>query len=233
MTRSLHLLSGGAAQGLVQAVRAGFERAHGCALQGRYGAVGAMQEALLAGDPCDLVILSQALVDGLVAQGRLDGASRTVLGRVHTGIAVPSGRAHPDVSTPPALRAALLAAEAIHFPDPVKATAGIHFARVLGELGIAEAVATRLRPHPNGNAAMAAMAAGGQPGAIGCTQRTEILFTAGVEWVGALPAPHGLATVYCGAVGRMAQEPGLANALLALLAEPASQAQRAAAGFED
>ena len=104
MTRSLHLLSGGAAQGLVQALRAPFEQAHACALQGRYGAVGAMQEALLAGDPCDLVILSQALVDGLVAQGRLEAATRTPLGRVHTGIAVPAGTPHPDVSTPAGLR---------------------------------------------------------------------------------------------------------------------------------
>ncbi|MFO1328234.1 MAG: substrate-binding domain-containing protein [Rubrivivax sp.] len=233
MTATLHLLSGGAAQGLVQALRADFERAQGCVLHGRYGAVGAMQEALLAGEACDLVILSRLLVDGLVAQGRLRADTVTSLGRVPTGIAVPAGQAHPDVSTPAALRSALLAAEAIHFPDPVKATAGIHFARVLGELGIAEAVASRLRPHPNGNTAMAAMAAGGQPGAVGCTQRTEILFTAGVEWVGALPAPHDLATLYCGAVSGSAREPALARVLLAQLADPALQAQRRAAGFED
>lgn len=233
MTRSLHLLSGGAAQGLVHAVRAGFERENACTIQGRYGAVGAMQDALLAGDPCDAVILSQALVDALIRQGRLQADSRTPLGRVQTGIAVPAGQPHPDVSSPQALRQALLAAEVVHFPDPVKATAGIHFARVLGELGIAEALATRLRPHPNGNTAMAAMAAGGQPLALGCTQMTEILFTAGVEWVGALPAPHALATVYCAAVSSHAAEPGMARALLARLSDPALRELRAGAGFED
>ena len=32
------------------------------ALKGRFGAVDAMQEALRAGEPCDLVILTQALM---------------------------------------------------------------------------------------------------------------------------------------------------------------------------
>ena len=48
-TLTLNFLSGGAAQGLVQALQPAFEAEHGLRLQGRFGAVGAMKEALLAG----------------------------------------------------------------------------------------------------------------------------------------------------------------------------------------
>jgi molybdate transport system substrate-binding protein len=54
------------------------------------------------------------------------------------------------------LRAALLAADAIYMPDPQLATAGIHFKKVMQQLGIEDTVAARVRPHPNGNAAIAA-----------------------------------------------------------------------------
>ena len=39
------------------------------------------------------------------------------------------------------------------------------------------------------------------PGAVGCTQVTEILYTPGVDLVGPLPAEFTLATMYSVAVG--------------------------------
>ena len=65
----------------------------------------------------------------------------------------------PRSATPPSLRAALLAADEIHFPDPAQATAGIHFAKVMRELGVWSRGPGRLRPAPNGATAMRALAA--------------------------------------------------------------------------
>jgi hypothetical protein len=59
--------------------------------------------------------------------------------------------------------------------------------KVLHGLGIAETVASKLRPFPNGNTAMNAMAACEDPHVIGCTQVTEILITQGVDLVANLP----------------------------------------------
>ncbi len=42
----------------------------------------------------------------------------------------------------------LLVARGIYFPDPVKATAGIHFMSVLKRLGIDAELASRLQPFP-------------------------------------------------------------------------------------
>ena len=59
--KQLHLISGGAAQGLVAAVGDGFAAEHGVTPVGTFGAVGLMKDKLLAGAPCDVVILTAAL----------------------------------------------------------------------------------------------------------------------------------------------------------------------------
>jgi molybdate transport system substrate-binding protein len=110
-TTTLNFLCAGAAQGLVKALQDRFTADTGAALAGRFGAVGAMKEALLAGEPCDVMIVAEAMIDALCTDGRLRADTRTPLGRVRTGIAVCSGSPRPDVATPEALKAALLAAD--------------------------------------------------------------------------------------------------------------------------
>jgi molybdate transport system substrate-binding protein len=151
---------------------------------------------------------------------------------VRTGVAVRHGTPHPDVATPEALRAALLAADAIYFPDPERATAGIHFMKVLRELGIDAALRERLRPHPNGATAMRELAAATSAQPIGCTQVTEILYTPGVERVAVLPQRFELATTYTAAVTTRAADPALAERFVALLGGVDTRALRAAGGFE-
>jgi molybdate transport system substrate-binding protein len=230
--KTLNFLCAGAAQGVVRALQAGFEAEQGIGLQGRFGAVGAMKEALLAGEPCDLMVTTEAMVDALVAQGRLRGDARAPMGRVHTGVAVRRGEPLPDVTTPAALRAALLAADAIYFPDPLRATAGIHFASVMKQLGIHDELEPRFRTYPSGAIAMRELAASPAPRLIGCTQVTEIHYTDGVALGGLLPPGFELGTVYVAAVSANAAQPELAAQLMALLTGPASLALRTASGFE-
>ena len=68
---------------------------------------------------------------------------------------------------------------------------------------------------------------------IGCTQVTEINYTAGVELVAPLPARFELATVYTAAVGAQAAEPMLAARFIAMLAGADAQSLRLAGGFEN
>jgi len=228
----LRLLSGGAAQAVVTALAPPFRAETGYDIQGDFGAVGAMKEKLLGGFSADLVILTRALVDELAASGRVVAASRADLGTVRTGIAVKHGEPPPDISGANPLREALRAARGIYFPDPERATAGIHFIHVLNTLGIRAEVAPRLRPYPNGTTAMRELARAHEPGLIGCTQVTEIRATPGVVFVGALPPPFELATVYTAAVCARTKEPDAAARFVALLTGEASRAQRERAGFE-
>ncbi len=228
----LHILSAGAAQGLVEGLRGAIYSETGRTVQGQFGAVGLMRDRLLEGASCDVLILTQALIEELAAAGRVQPLSARPLGRVRTAIAVKAGELAPRVDTPEALKAALLAARGIYFPDPLKATAGIHFMSVLQRLGIAERVAPALRPYPNGATAMKELAAASGPGLIGCTQVTEILYTPGVQLVANLPSEFELATVYMAAVAAKSEQPQAARLVVELLAGARSAALRQSCGFQ-
>jgi molybdate transport system substrate-binding protein len=228
----LTILSGGAANGLVAALSARFKAETGADIDGTFGAVGAMRDKSIGGARADMLILTSALIAELTTAGHVAAGSAADLGAIATGVAVRSGDPPPPIGDADALRAALRAADGIYFPDPRLATAGIHFAKVLERLGIANEVAPRLRTFPNGQTAMAALAAqqGGRP--IGCTQVTEILNTTGVALVGKLPPEFALATVYTVGICAKAQSPDLARRFAAMLTGDASRDLRRKLGFD-
>ena len=116
--------------------------------------------------------------------------------------------------------------------DPQLATAGIHFMKVLTALGLHERKAAQFRVYPNGATAMGEMAKSNEPGLIGCTQVTEINYTAGVDLVANLPTEFELATDYTLGVCSSATEPALAQQLSDMLCGSASEAIRRQGGFE-
>jgi molybdate transport system substrate-binding protein len=206
----LHILSGGAAQGLVHALAPKFKTETGCDIDGTFGAVGAMREKLLAGAPADIVILTRALVKDLEDSGQVLPGSATDIGIVRTAGAVRQGDPAPAIGDVAAVRDALLAADGIYVPDLKLSTAGIHFGGMLESLGIRAQADKHLRVFPSGNIAMRELAsAGGRP--IGCTQVTEILNTPGVTLVGPLPKALELATVYTAGICRQTHMADLAR----------------------
>jgi molybdate transport system substrate-binding protein len=229
--KTIRILSGGAAQGLVEALRPSFEASTGCKIDGVFGAVGAMRSRLLAGEPADIMILSRALIDGLARDGHVVAQSAKDIGAVQTAIAVRSGDPLPAVGSAAELRAALLAADAIHFPDPEQSTAGIHFAKVLRDLGIRDAITQRLRPAANGATAMRALAASKSRQPLGCTQATEIIATPGIVLAAPLPPGCDLATVYCCAIAAKAGAPVEAAEFMAMLSGEPGRDSRRQLGF--
>ena len=227
----VNVLSGGAAAAVVKGVQAQFERETGARINGSFSAVGEMRDKLVAGAPCDVLILTQPLITQLIASGHVVQGSARSLGLVKTGVAVKAGSKHPPIANREELAAAFRAATAIYHPDPEKATAGIHFMNVLKALGLDQELKARLRPYPNGATAMGEMAKSGEPNPIGCTQETEINYTPGVERVGSLPKEFELATDYTLGICRQAQQPELARKLAGLLAGPASEEIRRQGGF--
>lgn len=228
---SLFMLSAGAAQSLVMAVESQFQANHGLQLRASFGAVGAMQERL-ASNPCDVLILTQKMIQEGLDDGSVLAGSARPLGQVMTGVAVKTGEAAPDVSTPDALSAALRAASAIYMPDQHKSTAGIHFMKVLTELGLDRELADRLRPYANGATALTAMAKSAEQGLIGCTQVTEILLIEGISLIGNLPPALALASVYTAAVSANATKPEAAALLIEMMTGKAQAEARQSCGFE-
>lgn len=232
MTQPIAALCAGASQGLVTSIAERLRRELGVHTTGRFGAVGAMKEAFVAGEDCDFMILTDAMIRAMVADGQLRADTVTPLGSVRTGVAVPVGRALPDVSTAEALASVFTRASSLWIPDTVKSTAGIHMRKVINALGLAASMEPKLREFPNGATAMRAMAESGDPAAIGCTQVSEILFTSGVALVGPLPKVFELGTVYSAAVSSRAANAAIAQSVIALLASESSAALRSQCGFE-
>jgi molybdate transport system substrate-binding protein len=142
------------------------------------------------------------------------------VGRVETAIAVRAGDPLALVHDAASLREVLLGADAIFVPDTKASTAGIHVAKILQQLGIADDVADRLRIHPNGATAMRHLADSDATRPIGCTQSTEIISTKGVTLSGSLPRGCDLST-------------GHARVLIDLLSGADQGKLRERAGFLD
>ena len=228
---NLNILSGGAAQGLVASLAPQFKQLTGFDISGEFGAVGAMAEKLRQGTPTDIVILTAAIVKKLAEEHRVEPGSIADVGLVETAVAVRAGDPKVTVGDEASLRATLLAADAIFVPDIEASTAGIHVAKVLQRLGIADEIAARLNIHPNGATAMRHLAVSEAARPIGCTQSTEIISTPGVVLSGSLPPGCELATMYTAAVTTQAAHAEQARALIGLLTAAGHRELRARAGF--
>jgi molybdate transport system substrate-binding protein len=230
---ALNILSGGAAQGLVASLAPKFKSRTDFNIEGEFGAVGAMAEKLRNGTPADIVILTATIVAALAEEKFVDRASIADIGMVETAVAVRTVDSQVSVNDAAGLRDAFLAADAIFVPDTKASTAGIHVAKVLGQLGIANEVAARLRIFPNGATAMRHLATSDALKPIGCTQSTEIISTDGVMLSGSLPPGCELSTMYTAAVTARAANAWQAQTLIGLLTDADRRELRARAGFLD
>lgn len=228
---TVRILSGGAAQGLVGSVAPAFEAETGFDIEGEFGAVGAMTEKLRKGAPTDMVILTAAIIGELAEEKLVIRASIKDIGLVETALAVRASDPRISVADAAGLRDAFLASDAIYVPDTKASTAGIHVAKVLGHLGIADEVANRLKIFPNGATAMRHLAESDARRPIGCTQSTEIISTKGVVLSGSLPPGCGLATMYTVAVTTRAAAAQQAQRLIELLTATDARELRNRAGF--
>ena len=228
---SLNILSGGAAQGLVGSLAPAFKAQTGLDIRGEFGAVGAMADKLRGRTATDIVILTAAIVSKLAEEKLVVSSSIANVGLVETALAVRAGDPQATARDAAGLRAALLASDAIFVPDTKASTAGIHVAKVLAQLGIADEVAGRLKIYPNGATAMRELAMSSARRPIGCTQSTEIISTEGVTLSGSLPPGCELATMYTAAITTRAAHASEAQDLIGLLIAAEQRGRREHAGF--
>jgi len=229
---TLRILSAGAAQAVTERIVEAFKRDTGAEVAASFAAVGAIKARVTRGEPVDVIILTQAMIDELAASGEITPGTRVDLGTVGTGVAVRAGTPVPDVSTAETLRAAVLASNRIVCPDPAIATAGRIVVSCMEKLGIEADVRRRLQFFPNGYASMAWLAASRDAGEIGITQVTEIVPNKGVTYAGPLPEAFQMKTVYSAGLAQNAAEPALARDFIARYTGASAEALLGGAGFE-
>src|SRR4029450_13021072 len=149
---SHHLRTLGRARAALERRRGGRSRRRGQpgarradqAGRGRGRAARRRAPRLTPGEAADLVVGDSKALDELIKQGKVVGG-RTDVARTGIGIAVRKGAPKPDVSSPEALKRALLAAKSIAHTAP--AGGGVTAAHVMGvfeKLGIAAEVTPKV-----------------------------------------------------------------------------------------
>jgi len=169
----------------------------------------------------DVAILPRPELDDLIALGAIVGDSAADVARSAVGLAVRAGAAKPDIGSVEALRRTLLQAESIGYSD---GPSGAYVAGLLAKLGIAEAVAAKLKLT---SGPVAELVARGEA-ELGMQQIIAILPVAGAELVGPLPAELQNVIIY--AAGRYSRAPDTQAAMAFLTfmrGEQAKQLMRA------
>jgi molybdate transport system substrate-binding protein len=227
----LKVVSAGAVRGLIAGMINDYSRQTGHKFDFTVGTTGQLRVIIESGWPADLIIVSGPLMAELEKTGNLTPGSRADLGRMGIGVVVREGAAAPDVSTPEAFKAALVAAKSVAYTDPTAGgTSGVYLVGVLERLGIGDIVKPKAVLTAGGKETSEAVVHG--EAEIGVTLISEIIAVKGTKFVGPLPGPLQNFTVYAAAIPKASTDPTNARAFVNSLTSPAMAPRWKAAGFE-
>jgi molybdate transport system substrate-binding protein len=201
-----------------------FERATGHRVSTLWVPTAKIVATVEAGETADLVIISAAVVDALIAKGL--AVERTDLATCGVGVAVRAGAPRPDLSSAEALKRAVLAAKSLVYS---RGPSGVYLDGLFERMGIAgeiEHKLTRVQGDPAGE-----IVARGEA-EIGFQQMCELLPVAGIDVVGPLPAEVQEITTFAATVLAQARQPGAARALIDYLQTDAAKAVIRATGMQ-
>jgi molybdate transport system substrate-binding protein len=219
----LRVLSGGAAKSLVDPLAASFK---GATVKMEYQPMGKLVASLKGGDAADMVIVTTDVLPALVSEKRvLEGKA---IARVGIGVAVNENAPSPDISTPEALKKALLAAKSIVYIDPKIGTSGKAVAAVFQQLNIEKEMQAKATL---GTGGYVTEPVGRGEIELGIHQISEILPVKGVKLVGPLPAALQKYTVYVAAPSVGTQKKAAVDAFIAHLTGAEAKGRLEKAGY--
>jgi molybdate transport system substrate-binding protein len=205
-----------------------FEKASGHKVTTAWSGTTAIMKTMADGnEQHDLVIISSTEMEELIKQAKIVAGSRADLSKSGIGIAVRAGAKRPDVSTPDALKKALLAAKTVGYTS---GPSGVYMAGLVERMGIAAEVKAKFRSVPSGGTIGTIVASGDCE--IGFQQVSELVHIPGVDYIGPLPAEVQRVTVFSIGLQTGAPNPGPAKALVAFLTTPAAVAVMQKHGLE-
>lgn len=224
------VFSPGAVQTIVRAIVKDYEQRSGNTVTFVYDTAGAIAKRVAAGESGDIVIATAEGLSALANSGQVIPSSIRELGSMGVGVAVRKGARQPDIHDVAAFKRALLAARSITFADPAKGgQSGIHVAKVLAQLGIAEQLQSKLEIRDRGPDGLKEVAAGTID--IGLGQISEILANKDVALVGPLPGPIQGLVRFSAAIHKSARDAGAAAELIQMLVAPPAKERFKQAGF--
>lgn len=214
----LKVLVGGSMTASLKELGPQFERLTGHTLEMHFAATPELIK-MATSAPFDLGVVPVEVMKNEAARARFAPGPATDIAHIGFGVAVRAGAAKPDVSTPDALKAALLKATSITFLP--ESSAGGHVLRVFERLGIADAMKAKTKAQTVPAAIAQAVASGDAELGVFLT---NVLIAPGVTLAGPFPGDLQLDFVLTGAVAADSKHADAARAFLDFLKSPEAAA---------
>ena len=227
MEKTVRVLSTLALKGAINALGGRCQAMTSVRIDADFAPTLALLDRLKRGEAADVVILTREGLDGLASEGAVVAESCVDLARSWVGIAVRAGAPRPDITTPAALRAALLGARSVAYSR--LGASGILFAQLIERMGIAGEVNARACIIPQGFTAERLL--GGEAD-LAVQQISELKQVDGVDVVGPIPLEMQTPAVF--SAGRLAASAKAAQAddLLRFLTSPEAAPALRESGLE-
>lgn len=227
---TIKVFSGGAPKEVFLRLAPPFERESGHKLDFAFAVMSALRDRLAAGEKADVLVMPTNILDDYEKSGVALHAHRAVLGLVSVNAVVRSGARLPDLSSPDAVKQAMLNSRAIAYATPGATPSGTHMGKLLDQLGIAEAMKGKVIHRPALEGGVQLVASGEAD--IGFYPKSEVISIAGLTLAGALPAAIQLTTIYGAAVASSSAAPDAAAAFIGFITDPKNLGVWAEAGFD-
>ena len=224
---TLRLLVSNSLRGALDELGPAFERESGHRIDVSYDPAQVMLRRIAAGESGDVAILGKAAIDALAEQGKIDPQSRRTIARCGVGVAVRAGAFKPDVSTLEAFKRALLEAKSI--AHTTEGASGMHFSKLVEELGIAQQVKAKARTQPGGLVAELIVKGEAE---LAIQQLPELMAVRGVDVVGPLPQTVQTTSISTAGIFTDTTQRQAAQALIDFLTSPATARVLHARGFD-
>ncbi len=223
----LTVFSSNGIRAVLQAVAPEFERASGQKLAITFNPANVLKEEIDAGKPFDVAILTPPVMDAAITGGRIAPASRRTLARTGCGVAVLLGAPRPDIATVEGFSRTLVNARSIAATK--QGASGLQFARVMKQLGLADALAPKIKWQTGG--LTGELAARGEV-ELAVQLLSELKVVSGIDIVGPFPPELQDYAVMVAGVGTQAHDPKTAAALIAALTSEHTKAILERTGME-
>jgi molybdate transport system substrate-binding protein len=226
----IRILSAGAVESGLVRLAEQFRRDTRNVVRIRFGTAPELARRLAGGDSADILIAPPGVVNDQVKNGKVEGDSRVIIGRVGVGVMVRADAPDPDIATLEGFKRSLLGADSVVYNQ---AATGLYLEKLFDLIGIGKQLKAKTTRYVNGAQVIEHVILGkGNEIGFGAITEIKLFEQKGLRFVGPLPEQVQHRTLYTAGVTTGAKSADEAMDFIRYLGTPASKAAFAATGVE-